>query len=165
MLLAVGVAAGIALAWGLARLLVDDPAKQGVGATGVAIELSAPVSIAGRSTSLIRPGVMVPLDLSFDNPNDHAIVLDELTVRITGLDAPRRDEDHPCSLEDFAVRQLSASSELVLEARSVSTLSDLDVPDRDWPAVGMQNRPVNQDGCKGAVLTLSYEANGAEAQR
>jgi hypothetical protein len=28
----------------------------------------------------------------------------------------------------------------------------------------MRDRPVNQDGCKDAVITLAYAASGAEAQ-
>jgi hypothetical protein len=50
----------------------------------------------------------------------------------------------------------------VLDGGTASTLSDLDVPDHDRPAIGMHDRPVNQDGCKAAVITLAYEASGAE---
>lgn len=166
-LLTVGAVAGFALAWGLFRLLMDDPAHPAdqVGES-IDVTLEAPtlVTIEGRSTGLIRPGVMVPLDLSFDNPHDHAVILDEVTVTVTGIEVPQADDEHPCSVSDFAVRQLSGSLALVLDGGAVSTLSDLDVADRDWPAVGMHDRPVNQDGCKDAVITLAYEASGVEAQ-
>lgn len=166
-MLAVGAVVGFVLAWGLFRLLMDDPAGPGSSggeSIGVTLEPSALVTIDGRSTGLIRPGVMVPLDLSFDNPHEHSVALDEVSVTVTGLEAPRADDEHPCTLEDFAVRQVPDGLTLVLDGETVSTLSDLEVADHDWPAVGMHNRPVNQDGCKGAVVTLAYEASGAEAQ-
>ena len=37
------------------------------------------------------------------------------------------------------------------------------VPVRGWPSLKMRNRPGNQDGCKGARLTLGYRAHGAAA--
>ena len=166
-LLAVGAGAGLGLAWGLAWVLPDDPADpadQGGGSIEVTVASPASVTIGGRSAGLLRPGAMVPLDLSFDNPHDHSVLLDEVAVRVTGIDAPRADDQHPCTLDDFVVRQLSGSPSLVLDGDTVSTLSDLDVADHDWPAVGMRARPVNQDGCKDAVISLAYTASGAEAR-
>jgi hypothetical protein len=167
-LLVVGAGAGLGLAWGLASVLPDDladPADQGGASIGVTVESPASVAIGGRTAGLLRPGAMVPLDLSFDNSHDHSVILDEVTVTVTGIDAPRADDQHPCTLEDFVVRQLSGSHSLVLDGDTVSTLSDLDVADRDWPAVGMRARPVDQDGCKDAVISLAYDASGAEARR
>ena len=166
-LLAVGAGAGFGIAWGLAWLLSEDPADPadpGGESISVTLESPASITIEGRSAGLIRPGVMVPLDLSFDNPQDHPVTLDELAVTVTGIEAPRADDEHPCTMADFVVRQLSGSLALVLDGGTVSALSDLDVADEDWPAVGMRARPVNQDGCKDAVITLAYEASGAEAQ-
>jgi hypothetical protein len=167
-LLAVGAVVGLGLAWGVASVLPNDPADpahQGGASIGVTVGSPASVAIGGRTAGLLRPGAMVPLDLSFDNSHDHSVVLDEVAVTVTGIDAPRADDRHPCTLEDFVVRQLSGSHSLVLDGASVSTLSDLDVADRDWPAVGMRARPVDQDGCKDAVISLAYEASGAEARR
>jgi hypothetical protein len=166
-LVAVGAGAGFGLAWGLAWVLLDDPdnpADQSGESIAATLESPATVTIEGRSAGLIRPGVMVPLDLSFDNPNDHSVILDEVTVTVTGIDAPRADDEHPCAMEDFVVRQFSGSLGLVLDGDSVSTLSDLDVAHHDWPAIGMRARPVNQDGCKDAVISLGYQASRAAAQ-
>ena len=74
-LLAVGAGAGFGLAWGLAWVLLDDPADstdQGGGSIEVTVASPASVTIGGRSAGLLRPGAMVPLDLSFDNPHDHS---------------------------------------------------------------------------------------------
>ena len=157
-LLVVGAGVCLGLGWGLARLLLDDGPRHGRGSVGVTVESPGSVTIEGRGTGLIRPGVMVPLDLSFDNPHDQSLTLHRVTVRITGIEAPLADDEHPCTMEDFVVRQLSGSPDLVLAGGTASTLSDLGVAERDWPAVGMRARPVNQDGCKDADLALTYEA-------
>lgn len=64
-----------------------------------------------------------------------------------------------CAVDDFAVGQAS-NRVITLAARSASTLSSLDLARRTWPRVGMPNRSVNQDGCKGASVTLDYTASG-----
>ncbi len=107
---------------------------------------------------------MVPLDLTLDNTNANDLAIDRITVAVITVDAPRADVEHPCSVADFEVRQLSGGVLLRLAGNSTYTLSGV-VPAENWPAVGMVNRPVNQDGCKGASLTLGYEASGMEVSR
>jgi hypothetical protein len=60
------------------------------------------------------------------------------------------------------VRQLPTDVVLRLEANDAQTLSEMDVSPGRRPALGMLDRPVNQDGCKGAFLTLGYQASGVE---
>lgn len=122
-------------------------------------------TISGDVRDVITPGVMAPLDLSLDNPNDRDLVIDRITVTVTDVDAPQADADHPCSVADFDVRQLSGHLAVTLRANRVDDLSGMGVARGHLPAVGMLDRPVNQDGCKGAFLTLSYEASGVEVQR
>jgi hypothetical protein len=162
--LVVGAVVCLGLGWGLARLLSDDAVRHGGTSVGVALESPRSITIEGEGRGLIRPGVMVPLDLSFDNPDDESLTLDRVTVRIAGIEAPRADDEHPCTMDDFLVRQLSGGPRLVITGDTVSTLSDLGVAEENWPAVGMRARPVNQDGCKDAVVTLAYEAGSTEAQ-
>ena len=45
---------------------------------------------------------------------------------------------------------------LVLPGDASTSLVRLGVPAWQWPNLKMRNRPVNQDGCKGATLKLSY---------
>jgi hypothetical protein len=47
---------------------------------------------------------------------------------------------------------------LVLPADDFTDLVRLAIPSWRWPHLKMRNRPVNQDGCKGARLTLGYLA-------
>jgi len=126
---------------------------------------SATFTIRGGVSRAISPGELVALDLTLDNTNDPDLDIDRITVVVVSVDAPRADADHPCSAADFEVRQLSGGVVLRIAGNSSAKLSGMDLPDKNWPAVGMVNRPVNQDGCKGASLTLRYEASGVEVPR
>ena len=134
------------------------------GAAGIRAA-SSPVTITGDVTGAIAPGAMMPLNLSLDNSNDFALSIDRITVSVQEVDAPRADAEHPCTSADFVVRQLSASAVLRLAANLAADLSGMGLATEHWPAVGMLDRPVNQDGCKGAFLTLGYEASGQEVHR
>ena len=85
-------------------------------------------------------------------------------VRVRGVSAPNAEHAHPCTLDDFTVDQVSSGIKITLAARATSTLSSLGLPRATWPAVGMLERSVDQDGCKGASLTLGYAASGTLAQ-
>ncbi len=122
-------------------------------------------TISGDLRRPVSPGELEALDLTLDNTNDVDLVIDRITVAVVGIDAPRADIDHPCSEADFEVRHLSGGVVLSLPGNSTRTLSGLELAEENWPAVGMINRPVNQDGCKGASLTLRYEASGVEVPR
>lgn len=51
---------------------------------------------------------------------------------------------------------------LSLGRNQARDLSDQDVAHDRCPAVGMLNRPVNQDGRRRAVMTFGYEGSGLE---
>lgn len=122
-------------------------------------------TISGNVSRPVSPGSLELLDLELDNPEDVAIAIDRIAVALVGIDAPRADADHPCSTADFEVRQLAVGVVVRLAGNSADNLSGLELPSENWPAVGMLNRPVNQDGCKGASLMLGYEASGMEVPR
>lgn len=162
------LALAVMLALVVAVLLIGF---RGSGAVGRATDATVDSSIGGSVTFVIRgggvsraisPGKMVALDLTLDNTNDLDLDIDRITVVVVSVDAPQADADHPCSAADFEVRQLAGGVVLRVAGKSSASLSGLDLPQENWPAVGMINRPVNQDGCKGATLTLRYEASGTE---
>ena len=125
----------------------------------------SPVTIRGDAAGWLSPGSMAPLDLLLANTNDFDLALARITVTVGEVDAPRADAAHPCSAADFEVRQLSGGAVLTLGGNRAENLSDLGLAQRHWPAVGMLDRPVNQDGCKGASLRLDYQASGVEVNR
>jgi hypothetical protein len=131
----------------------------------VSVRASSSFTISGDVRRPISPGELVPIDFRLDNTSDVDLAIDDITVAVVGIDAPRADVDHPCSAADFEVRQLSGGVLLRIAGNSAENLSEMALPEENWPAVSMVNRPVNQDGCKGASLTLRYEASGVEVPR
>jgi hypothetical protein len=121
---------------------------------------SASFTIHGDAAAPLSPGVRAPLDLQLTNPQDVPLSVTDLRVTVQSVSAPNADEGHPCADRDFAVDQASSGLRITLAGRSTSILSDLGVSRAKQPQVGMLNRAANQDGCKGASLTLAYTASG-----
>jgi hypothetical protein len=165
-----GLALAAVLAVALLLLLVDcDPTSgaravgNGTGDAGLGSS-SASFTIDGNATEPISPGVRAPLDLQLSNPHDVPMSVTDLRVRVQKVSAPNADDAHPCAVGDFTVGQASSSIKITVAARATSTLSSLGLPRATWPQLGILERSVNQDGCKGASLTLGYAASGTLAQ-
>ena len=128
--------------------------------TTVTLVVAAPkrhaFAISGRLTELLAPGRAVPLDLRLTNSRNTALRIRLLSVRVVDVRAPQADRAHPCTAGDFAVVQLAGSYGFRLPAHRSRSLSALGIASRRWPRVAMVNRPVNQDGCKRASLTLRF---------
>jgi len=136
------------------------------GTDDVAVGAAPSFTISGDITGEIRPGVLLPLDLSLENPNNVDLSVDKITVSVRTIHAPQATVDLPCTAADFEVRQIGGGvAALRLGAKGEQKLSQLDVVPQQRPALGMLNRPINQDGCKGASLTLHYSAAGQQAVR
>ena len=128
--------------------------------TAVQVVSAGSFTIDGNATAPISPGVRTPLDLSLTNPHDVPMVVTGLRVRVQKVSAPNAHGLKPCASGDFSVNQASSSPRVVVAAGSTSTLSSLGLSPATLPHVGMLNRSANQDGCKGASLTLEYAATG-----
>jgi hypothetical protein len=113
-------------------------------------------SIAGELHQLLAPGVSVPLDLRLTNRRGGPIAVVRLTVAVAAIRAPAADAAHPCTVGDFRVTQFSGAYGFRLPASGTRTLTALGIPAARWPRVTMLDRPVNQDGCKRASLTLAF---------
>jgi hypothetical protein len=159
--LTLGVIVGALLVWmltgagergdGLGRGALDSPEDS--------------FSLSGDLTEVVLPGVFVPLDLSITNSNETALLITELVVAVSGVAAPNATDNRPCTVDDFEVKPIDDQFTLVIEAGATASLSDLDLPRSAWPHVGMPiDETNNQDGCKGASLTLSYSARARADQ-
>lgn len=152
----------------LLRFVACDPtndAANGEGTSGVELGGGAATfTIEGNATGAISPGMMIPLDLEFTNLHDVAMSVINLTATVQGVSAPRANETNPCTVSDFAVNQASRSLDITVTGDATSTLSSLDLPRHMWPQLRMLDSSLNQDGCKGASLTLDYTANGTLAE-
>ena len=83
----------------------------------------------------MTPGVWASLDLSLTNSGDTAILVSGLNVSLGGVSAPNADDDHPCTVADFAVEQADDSLALRLEPGERSSLSTHQLPVASWPQV------------------------------
>jgi hypothetical protein len=148
-----------ALGWELSGVPLGDAISptESVDAR-VRIHRGKRLQITGTVQTTLSPGVSSPIRLGFTNPNKHTVRIRRVTVRITRVTAPWADAAHPCSAADFEVRQMRRGI-LRLPATRFTDLAGLGVPVSGWPQVAMRNLPVNQDGCKGAQLTLKYRAH------
>lgn len=124
---------------------------------------SSAFTISGSTATPMSPGVMGALDLIFTNPHDVPMSVIDLSVTVRKVSAPNADDAHPCAVGDFTVGKASSSIKITVAAGATSALSSLGLPRATWPQVGMLDRPANQDGCKGASLTLGYAASGTPA--
>jgi hypothetical protein len=120
----------------------------------------ASFQIEGDAVGEMSPGIRVPIELRFINRHPAPMTISQLEVRMTGLVSPAADVNHPCSLDDFELTQVADTHEWTIPASATYGLRELNLPMKTWPQVAMLNRNANQDGCKGATLTLGYRAHG-----
>ena len=131
--------------------------------TVLALPPAVPYTVAGRITAPLYPGrAPSPINLSFSNPNGGrggggaiGVRVSSLIVTVSAVSAPAATPEFPCTVSDFAVTQFSGSYPFMIP-HGRSSLRSRGFAPRTWPAVRLLDRPVNQDGCKGAKLSLSY---------
>jgi hypothetical protein len=118
-------------------------------------------TIGGSITTPLYPGGRPsPIDLSFSNPNAGGsgaagVQVARFTVKIAAVSAPAATSQRPCAASDFAVTQFLGTYPFQIPEGS-STIQSLGFAVGMWPTVRLRNRPVNQNGCKGATVTLAY---------
>lgn len=122
----------------------------------------ASVHITGHFGEL-WPGTSQPVDLVLTNPNAQAIRIRALTVAVTGVSAPRATRSLPCSKADFSVTQFSGAYPLRMTANASTRLSALGITPARQPHIAMLDRPVNQDGCQGATVTVTYNGTATSS--
>jgi hypothetical protein len=130
-------------------------ARGGVDVTAAAF------AISGSTTGAISPGTTVPLDLRITNPHGVPVVVTHLDVTLHTVVGPNTTSSLLCSPADFRLDQAADDLDVTVPAGSTRSLSALKLARRSWPHVSMRDRPVNQDGCKGASLVLEYTGSGA----
>lgn len=138
-------------------------------ATGVRLSVISPphpaLTIRGTQSGLLSPGRSARIDLRLTNATRWGLKVNHLLVSITGLRAPRADLSHPCTTKDFKVSQFSGSYGFALRPRSTRNLGQLGFAAKRWPALAMLDRPVDQDGCQSAAVSLSFSARTTGGSR
>lgn len=126
------------------------------------------VTTTGRQFTITVPSVVVPgpgtrtpLNVTLTNPNNQAMQVTNLTVAISSVTkSPSAPANRPCSAADYAIVPFSGSYPLSVGAGQSVSLSGLGISSGLWPAVAMLNSVANQDGCKGATISLSFSGAG-----
>jgi hypothetical protein len=98
-----------------------------------------------------------PIAVRINNPNPKTVAMQRVRVKIASISAPHADAAHRCTRTDFEIHQMPRLA-LHVPARRVSDLGGLGLPVTSWPTLAMRNLPFNQDGCKGATVTLRFRA-------
>lgn len=150
-----------AVAWQLSDalpFLTHDTTRVGHGPQQ--LHRGVKVKVTGAAQGQLSPGTSAPIALRFKNPNRHKVQMKRVRVKIIGIVAPSANAAHPCTTADFAIRQMPRRTLLRLPAKRSTDLVAMRVPLEAWPWLTMKNRPLNQDGCKGAEVKLRFKARG-----
>jgi hypothetical protein len=115
------------------------------------------IQITGTVQRPLSPGVASPISIRINNPNPKTVAMQRVRVKIASISAPHADATHRCSQMDFEIHQMPRLA-LHVPAARVTDLSGLGLPVASWPTLAMRNLPFNQDGCKGATVTLRFRA-------
>jgi hypothetical protein len=109
----------------------------------------------------LAPGSAVPINLQLTNPGNSSLNVTGLTVSVTGITrtAQAVANNRPCNPSDYTVVQFSGTYPISAPPGN-SSLSGSGIPAAQWPQIKMLNSSLNQDGCKGATLQLSYSGTG-----
>jgi hypothetical protein len=121
-----------------------------------------PFTISGNLSGALAPGLSRALDLTLANPNKKPLSVTNLTVTVQTVTRTAYAIAHnqPCTTADYAVTQYSGAYPLTVPGNGSASLSSLGVSTSARPKVSMLNTALNQDGCKGATLTLAYSGSG-----
>jgi uncharacterized membrane protein len=123
-------------------------------------------TIIGTDFSGPAPGESLPLDLAVFNPNNQPISVTGLTVSVqTVAKAAGVSASLSCTPSDYLVAQFGAFPFTVGAGRTVqlSTVVGPTHPEL-LPALSMPNSSISdQDGCRGATVTLAYAGAGQGA--
>jgi hypothetical protein len=117
---------------------------------------NANFAIAGNLSIPLEPGFGGPLDLALTNPGTTEIAVSGLQIALSSISAPHASASYPCTSDDFSVAQFSGAYGFTIPASSTRTLSELGFSETQLPQVAMPNRPINQNGCKGASLRFDF---------
>jgi hypothetical protein len=141
---------------------VLDVAGNRSGTTKFSWTILSPVhgfTIAGSLADPLYPGATSALNVQITNPYNFAIEVADLTVvpRAATTRDGRPNPDCDGTVNLTTGHQFSGPS-IVVPKQSTRSLSDLGIPQSQWPELLMPNLSTNQDACKGTSFTFAFSA-------
>jgi hypothetical protein len=119
-----------------------------------------PFTISSGSIGALAPGVSRPINLTMTNSNNSPIAISNLSVTVQSV-TKATGVTKSCATADYAVTQYSGPYPLTVAKNGSASLASLGVAESQWPQLRMLDTNANQDGCKGATLTLAYTGSGS----
>lgn len=119
--------------------------------------------VSAASTTPIAPGSPQDLDLLVQNLTTVEITIQGLTMKVGSVDAPQAAPGNPCTAADFTATQLGQGAGFSIPPGGSRKLSEVGIAPASRPAVALADRAVNQDGCRGATVTMEVEGTATGA--
>lgn len=113
-------------------------------------------TIQGSVTKVLYPGATSTVDLVLTNPNPIAIKVTSVVVTVAAATTKAGAPNPACNGATNLTVTRQLGPDVVIPGRATRTLTQLGVPESQWPLVTMPNLPVNQDACKATTFTLNY---------
>ena len=107
----------------------------------------------------LLPGKSEPLNVVITNPNPESITIgaDAITGSVTSiLNGDSNGSLAACSITWFSIGAGPGGASITIPAGTTESLSQLSVPQADWPVLSMTDVAANQDNCAGATLNLGF---------
>lgn len=103
-------------------------------------------------TGLYPGGSAASLAGKFNNTNDSAVYVNQISASIASVTGPNIDASNPCDANDYQLTGFPVTVQAEIPSGSAQG---------SWSGGGIRllNRASNQNGCKGATVNLTYTSN------
>lgn len=111
--------------------------------------------ISGSVAQPFFPGASRLVDLTIANPFPFDIKVTDVAITV---DAVTKDgQPNPdCSASENLVTSRAFNGAVIVPKNSTKSLSQLSVPESQWPILEMPNLPYSQDACKSSLFHFDY---------
>lgn len=111
--------------------------------------------VTGSVPQPFHPGAERVVDLEISNPFAFDIKIHDVVITVESV--TKDGSPNPaCIGSDNLVTARAFTGPVVVPRKSTMTLSELGVPQSQWPILQMPNLPTNQDACKASTFNFSY---------
>jgi hypothetical protein len=121
------------------------------------------VQISGAVDGTLRPGLALPVDVTFSNPYAFDIRVQSLSIAVSQQTWRHGEPNPDCSGPENLSVEHSLLETVVIAAHRTRSLSELGVAQSDWPAIQMPDLPSNQDACKTTAFSFAFHAVATKA--
>lgn len=112
-----------------------------------------------QGDALLSLGQDRPVALTFDNPNNQDIAIQNVSVSVSHTSAGAQ-----CTASDFTVTPFSGAYPIVVPRHATRSLADLGIAVASWPTVRIEDLPTDQNGCKDVTVHFTFTGYATSAQ-